>query len=268
MKAQIEKYFSGFSSGGGAAEQGSLPATRKPTIVSTGDSLALHRAGDMRRAAFEERSGGVETLLVEPNGLFREGLKRILAETAYRPAMSGASFDEVQPLLEAGNGTPLLIVDAVQDFVATCEQVRTFKERRPSIRVVMLVDQYDLEQMLAAIEAGVAAYLVKSTSHEALVKTLDLVMLGETIFPVTVFTQLRETATAPNPGNARGLTERETAILECLTEGASNKVIARKLDIAEATVKVHVKTILRKLQAKNRTQAAMWASTHLMTRKS
>jgi two-component system nitrate/nitrite response regulator NarL len=64
------------------------------------------------------------------------------------------------------------------------------------------------------------------------------------------------------PGE-RNLSGREEAILRLLTEGAPNKIIARKLGMAEATVKVHVKAILRKLRAQNRTQAAMWATTHL-----
>jgi two-component system nitrate/nitrite response regulator NarL len=63
----------------------------------------------------------------------------------------------------------------------------------------------------------------------------------------------------------RKLSTRESQILNCLTEGAPNKVIARKLDVAEATVKVHIKAILRKIGATNRTQAAMWATAHLPT---
>src|SRR5262249_5667887 len=58
------------------------------------------------------------------------------------------------------------------------------------------------------------------------------------------------------------LTDRETAILTCLTEGQSNKRIARRFGVAEATVKVHIKAILRKIRAKNRTQAAIWAVDH------
>ena len=61
----------------------------------------------------------------------------------------------------------------------------------------------------------------------------------------------------------RSITTREAEILRCLVDGAPNKMIARKLDVAEATVKVHVKAILRKIGVANRTQAAMWASQHL-----
>ena len=61
----------------------------------------------------------------------------------------------------------------------------------------------------------------------------------------------------------RSLSRRELVILRTLTEGASNKIIARKLVITESTVKVHMKAILRKLRLQNRTQAAIWARTHL-----
>ncbi|WP_243367884.1 response regulator transcription factor [Microvirga solisilvae] len=216
----------------------------------------------MKNATLKEWACSVKTVLVEPSELFREGLKHILAETVYGSAIFGESFDEIQPLLNARSGVSLLIADAAQDFAATCERIRSLKKQIPTIRVVMLVERYDFNQMLAAIEAGAAAYLVKSTSPEALVKTLDLVMLGEMIFPVTIFPRLREMAAVPQAGKVKGLTERETAVLECLTQGESNKEIARRLEISEGTVKVHIKAILRKLQVKNRTQAAMWASTH------
>jgi len=105
------------------------------------------------------------------------------------------------------------------------------------------------------------------------VKSLDLVMLGEVIFPGAILDLLRQQEARPEPGQetsfseepqeacppAKGLSVRETVILRCLMDGDSNKIIARKFDITEATVKVHVKAILRKIQAKNRTQAAIWA---------
>jgi two-component system, NarL family, nitrate/nitrite response regulator NarL len=111
-----------------------------------------------------------------------------------------------------------------------------------------------------------------------LVKALDLVMLGETFIPAAVsLALLNQTAsrpqfrsgvsTAPLPANdfapASRLSTREAQILHHLTRGASNKLIARDLGVAEATVKVHIKAILRKVKAANRTQAAMWAQQHL-----
>ncbi|WP_160885165.1 LuxR C-terminal-related transcriptional regulator [Microvirga makkahensis] len=75
-------------------------------------------------------------------------------------------------------------------------------------------------------------------------------MLGETIVPGAVLFELQRPAGFNNPGKVSSLSAREKAILRCLTGGASNKTIARRLDISEATVKVHIKTILRKLRAK------------------
>ena len=66
----------------------------------------------------------------------------------------------------------------------------------------------------------------------------------------------------PAAKRAGRLTDREAAILHCLTQGASNKMIAHRLGVAEVTVKFHIKSILRKVQAANRTQAAMWARQH------
>ena len=93
-------------------------------------------------------------------------------------------------------------------------------------------------------------------------------MLGESVFPAAALgllgqpdvdqgTEISHNVDEVSP---RGLSARETVILRCLMQGDSNKLIARRFDITEATVKVHVKAILRKIHAKNRTQAAIWAA--------
>ncbi len=219
----------------------------------------------------------VPTLLVEPNTLLREGLKRILTETAYALVATAATLDEARQLWEPDQGPCLLISNATGDHDEACRQIQKFKEQHSSVRAVMLVDQYDLGQVLAAFQAGADAYLLKSVSCEVLVKSLDLVLLGEAVFPSAILNLVRDQMSQPqerpelqnSPESAeddppaKGLSVRETVILRCLMEGDSNKIIARKFDITEATVKVHVKAILRKIRAKNRTQAAIWAASHL-----
>jgi two-component system, NarL family, nitrate/nitrite response regulator NarL len=221
----------------------------------------------------------VPTLLIEPNTLLREGLKRILSETPYHLVATTSSLDEAPHLDMAGSAPVLFIVDAANDHHLTFQQVHQFKELQPSARIAVLVDRYDPKQVMAAFQAGADAYLMKSVSCEVLVKSLDLVMLGESVFPSAVLSLLREHVNPtekeavdysdPEPLDIddeqppKGLSVRETVILRCLMEGDSNKLIARKFDITEATVKVHVKAILRKIRAKNRTQAAIWAASHL-----
>ncbi len=250
--------------------------------ASSSRDLAYSRYMELARST-EPYSGelagiqSIRTLLVEPNALLREGLKRILADTAYSPSSAASSLDEAMPVQVQDGSIVVLIIDATRNHEDTCWQARRLKEMNPSAKVVMLVEQYDIKQVLAAFNAGADAYLKKSISYEVLVKSLDLVMLGEAIFPGAILDLLRDheaqagegkDAAAPEEPHgmgaaAKGLSVRETVILRCLMDGDSNKIIARKFDITEATVKVHVKAILRKIQAKNRTQAAIWASSHL-----
>jgi two-component system nitrate/nitrite response regulator NarL len=219
----------------------------------------------------------LRTLLVEPNALLREGLRRILSETVYAPTAAAGSLDELSSQCGPDSGTIVLVADASRDHEGICRQAKLLKEQNPNAKVVMLVEQYDLNQVLSAFRSGADAYLRKSISCEVLVKSLDLVLLGEVIFPGAILDLLRDqearieqdkqasTPEAPQELSppAKGLSVRETVILRCLMDGDSNKIIARKFDITEATVKVHVKAILRKIQAKNRTQAAIWAASHL-----
>jgi two-component system nitrate/nitrite response regulator NarL len=219
----------------------------------------------------------IRTVLVEPNALLREGLRRILSETVYAPLAAAGSLDEVGSQCGPDSGTMVLIADASRDHEEICRQAKLLKEHNPNAKVVMLVEQYDLNQVLSAFRSGADAYLKKSISCEVLVKSLDLVLLGEVIFPGAILDLLRDQdaraeqskQTSASEGSqevsqpTKGLSVRETVILRCLMDGDSNKLIARKFDITEATVKVHVKAILRKIQAKNRTQAAIWAASHL-----
>jgi len=254
----------------------SLQSVPLTTEIRQARYLELARASEAPQVQ-HMTSPTVPTLLVEPNTLLREGLRRILAETAYNPVALSSNLEEVVAGWKSGSDPFLLIMDGVRDHDEACAEIRRIKEQHISARVLMLVEQYDLRRIISAFQAGADAYLVKSVSCEVLVKTLDLVMLGEAVFPSAVLELLHEHVLQPSeevdtPGNekapdgnyqSKGLSVRETVILRCLMEGDSNKLIARKFDITEATVKVHVKAILRKIHAKNRTQAAIWAASHL-----
>jgi len=259
-----------------------LDTTSNPHPSLSGETPYSADAGRAPDAAKASRSGGarVSTILVEPNTLLREGLKRILAETSYGLVASTASLGEADRMWAPDDRPFLLIIDGTCDHEDTCRQIKQFKEEHASARVAMLVDGYDLKQVIGAYQAGADAYLMKSVSCEVLVKTLDLIMLGEAVFPSAVLNLVQNYAPEDEPGEEevgqdeagepgddklqpKGLSVRETVILRCLMEGDSNKLIARKFDITEATVKVHVKAILRKIRAKNRTQAAIWAANHL-----
>ncbi len=230
----------------------------------------------------------IVTILGCKNSMVREGLKHVLSNTHYKV--------HPEDLVQRGSAeppssgeAPLLIVLDVNLYPdGMTDAIQSLKTQYSDARIVVLADSFDLHTMMSALHAGVDGYCLATIGCEALVKYLDLVMLGEVVFPSAIFLsalsasdtistvhrpvsaddakplQITRVAEAANlPG--RTLSSREAEILRCLTQGAPNKVIARKLDVAEATVKVHIKAILRKIRVANRTQAAMWAVAHLPT---
>lgn len=107
-----------------------------------------------------------------------------------------------------------------------------------------------------ALEAGAIGFLPKTMGAKSLINAVRFMAAGETFVPVKFMTA--EEAEPENP-IAKGLSQRELEVLSGLCQGLSNKEIARELDLQEVTIKLHVKTTCRKLNAKNRTQAAMIA---------
>jgi two-component system nitrate/nitrite response regulator NarL len=137
---------------------------------------------------------------------------------------------------------------------------------------VALAARPDVDEAISAFRAGANAYLANVTSGDALIKSLELVIAGATIFPFDILSTILGKGRTSQPldvdasnigsANISALSRAEKVILSCLADGSSNRVIARKLGIAEATVKVHVRAILRKIRVRNRTQAALWALNH------
>jgi two-component system, NarL family, nitrate/nitrite response regulator NarL len=222
----------------------------------------------------------ITTILVARNSLFREGLVRILSTTAFRVTKVAATIDDFTLQTIRTSRPTLFLIDADRDHTVTARTVGRLKEQNPSARIVVLSDRCDLDDALAAFRAGADGYLFEQISSDALIKSLDLVMLGVTILPAAFMRLLggenemdseddptvtaAQTRISTFDHTPRTLSDRETGILRCLMQGESNKIIARQFDITEATVKAHIKAILRKICVRNRTQAAVWAHNHLL----
>jgi two-component system nitrate/nitrite response regulator NarL len=160
----------------------------------------------------------------------------------------------------------VLIVCLLRALENTICTVGEMKAWLPMARIVFVVPKFDIEAMSACFAAGACGYLLETISRDALRESLNLVTAGEKVFPselASLFPMFTSKFENPAPGNLAppesDLSRRELEILRCLADGQSNKVIARNLSIAEATVKVHIKRILRKARVINRTQAALWA---------
>lgn len=209
----------------------------------------------------------IEITLIGMNEIAREGLARILASDNFIVKSSIEEKNLIHSSNIDGRIEDIVIVDAGINSEGL-ERCRQIKREYPGYHVVLLADGFEYDEVAAAFRFGVDGYLVKEISCEPLFESLRLIALGEKVLP----SQLAENLCSQRAAvlsddwatNARAvlLSDREVEVLACLTLGMANKIISRRHNISEATVKVHVKAILRKLRVANRTQAAIWAVQH------
>ncbi|MBB6249500.1 LuxR C-terminal-related transcriptional regulator [Nitrospirillum iridis] len=218
-----------------------------------------------------------DVLVIDPSTLFRQGLRQLLPQD-FRVVSEARDVDGVRTELNnptpndtslaqpSGKGIALVLFD-----VTDAGELRTAASQLhslfPEARLVYLTNGFDAPRLRMALEAGIDGYLTKDRSSNALIQSLHLVMLGEKVFPSDLALLLTQQS-HPGVGSGgphKGLSMRETQILRALVKGESNKVIANGLHITEATVKVHLKSLLRKINCNNRTQAAIWALNNGLT---
>ena len=216
----------------------------------------------------------VPTVLMCSSPLTRIGLSHILAGTGFA-ILEGDSSKILQSSIHLEEVALILIHLSSREAL---EFIRPLKTANPEAKVAVLADQIDFDDIVSAFSAGVDGVVLSTSDRQILIRCLELIMLGERIFPseliLSKYTENSahaedpqdiesESATPELPSQIGKLSDRELEILSWLKEGAQNKVIARNLAVTEGTIKVHVKAILKKLGAKNRTQAAMMAAPYL-----
>jgi RNA polymerase sigma factor (sigma-70 family) len=215
-------------------------------------------------------STNIQSYVVSQQRLFREGLCQSLTS---QPDISviGSSEDSRDVFATIDTQPPqVFIVDLDGDTDTNLELARKLRQRAPSIAVVMLTGQTQDEELFRALKAQAAAYISKDISGEQLADTIRQVANGLhpineclTTRPNIAEQVLREFQEYSLRDEAEELlsplTPRETEILKYIAEGLLNKQIANVLGISEQTIKNHVTSILRKLNANARTEAVVLA---------
>jgi len=212
----------------------------------------------------------VPTYILESDGLFREGLRLILSTTRFRPRGCATELDDLN---EVPIDKPVLFI--VGEGANQAELYSRIRKQYPLAFVVAVADESNPRSLASALDDGANAVLFNSVTPGALVSTLQAVINGKLIlidarlWPLEIQPKAEERPSPPiqSDGSWEGeetltikdLSTREVAILERIVRGDSNKHVARFFNIAEPTVKAHVKAIFRKIGASNRTQAAIWA---------
>jgi two-component system, NarL family, nitrate/nitrite response regulator NarL len=216
----------------------------------------------------KEAMDTVTMLLVEPDLLLREGLKILLKDSPFSVRHESEDLQDAAAQLRGGVSVDLLLIDLSCPLGEVMPALAEIRSAAPASKTVVLIAGPMEDHLLSkAMDMGINGLLLKNISSQALVRALHLAALGEQVFPVhTKFLRPHDIAGVPGLSSPRlpmlNLSSRERRILSCLTSGLSNKSIARELDLTEATVKAHVKSIMRKINAENRTQAAIWGITN------
>ncbi len=217
-------------------------------------------------------------LLVDDHTLFRRGLSALLSRDPQLHVVGDAA-DTGEALRRAHELQPdVILLDNHLPGVSGVDSLAALREAAPRARVVMLTVSEDENDLSAALRGGACGYLLKTIEGDELASAIHRAVQGESVVAETMTSKLvaafqsmntrsamaAPVTTPPTPASRLALlSPREQEILREIALGASNKEIARTLDIAETTVKIHVQHILRKLELSSRVQAAVLAAANV-----
>jgi len=206
----------------------------------------------------------IRVVIADDHNIVRTGLSHLLARaddiTVVGLAASGREAVETT----IATGADVVLMDLSMPDVDGIAATREIVAQAPDTRVVVLTSFVERTRVIDALDAGAIGYLLKDTDPEELVRGIRAAARGESPLAPKAAQQLIDSRRRPGPADQ--LTGREREILILLAQGHPNKIIARRLEISENTVKNHVTRIFQVLDVTDRTQAALWAQRHGLDR--
>jgi DNA-binding NarL/FixJ family response regulator len=202
----------------------------------------------------------IRVLLADDHGVIRDGLGRLIAalDDVELVAVAADGAEAVQRCAELAPDVVLMDLDMpVLDGI---EATRRIVAAGGGAAVLVLTSFSDRPRIMGALEAGACGYLLKDVDAGAVADAIRAAARGEAPLDPRAARTMLDARSAPDP--LAGLSEREREVLALLAEGLPNKLIARRLQISEKTVKSHLTRIFRELDVTDRTQAALWAERH------
>jgi DNA-binding NarL/FixJ family response regulator len=201
----------------------------------------------------------IRVLLAEDHAIVRRGLEQLLAGVDDLEVV-GAAADGAEAVALALEHRPdVVLMDLVMPELDGRAATREIVSRLPGTSVVVLTSFSDREQILEAIDSGAVGYLLKDAEPDELIRGIRAAARGESPLAPKAAQALVRARAARAPAE---LSRREREVLELLAQGLPNKLIARRLEISEKTVKAHVTSIFQRIGVTDRTQAALWAHRH------
>jgi DNA-binding NarL/FixJ family response regulator len=203
----------------------------------------------------------IRVLIADDHAVVREGLRSFF-ELQEDMEVVGEAADGAEAVALAGELHPdVVLMDLVMPNLNGVEAMRRMREQALTTRVIVLTSFLDEEQVLPAMRAGAAGYLLKNVEPQELARAVRTAHAGEALIDPTVAARLVDTLAKEDVDDGYGrLTAREQEVLGLIGRGLSNKRIALELGVAEKTVKTHVSHVLAKLGLADRTQAALYVN--------
>lgn len=198
----------------------------------------------------------MRVLIADDHDLLRDTLTLFLESQGDIEIKTAANLATAQKLIENEAPFDLILLDLNMPGMNGLKGLKQTLEMKQGQRVALMSGEATKEIAEKALDAGAAGFVPKTLPAKSMINAIKFMAMGEQYAPIDFMTAVEETTTHPL---AEKLTPRELQVLKGLTEGKSNKEIARDLDISEPTIKLHMKTLYRKLDAANRTQAALIA---------
>ena len=219
----------------------------------------------------EDTPKPISVLLVDDHTLFRSGIRSLLQRNTEFTVVGEAS-DGVEGIKRAKQLQPdVVLLDLNMPGMSGVETLQLLLQDCPHAAVIMLTVSEEAEDLTTALHAGARGYLIKNIDADYLTRAIRRAAAGESVLAESMTGKLVAhlqsgggNKAVPAVSELDKLTPREREILACLARGESNKLIARVLDVAESTVKIHVQNILKKLGLSSRVQAAVFAVEHGM----
>jgi DNA-binding NarL/FixJ family response regulator len=210
----------------------------------------------------------IKILVADDHCLFREGLARLLNDTAEMTVVASVANGDGAVAGALEYKPDVILMDVNMPGLDGIEATRRLHTSNPQVHILMLTVSEQDSALFSAVRAGARGYLLKSMSSEELVEAIRRASAGEAIIAPKMAVRLLDEFAALSAEGQRpdlgcdNLTDRECTVLQLVARGLTNKEIAAALSLSPHTVKAHLRSILDKLDLRSRAEAAAWAARH------